>query len=113
MRTSHTKQVRFHEQVRVKRIKPTGKNKSLYKDDSEDDSEDGEEDGFFEEDGAEVDEMEWSGDDENEEMEGSEDDDDDDINEEISKPGSRQTMERLKHDLFAEEEEETQDGQCP
>lgn len=107
MRTSRTSQVRFHDQVRVKKIKPTGKNKSLYND-SEDDS-------LLEDGGAEVhvDEMEWS--DEDEEMKDSEEgeeDDDDDENEDNPKLGSRQTIERLKHDLFAEEEEELQDGKC-
>lgn len=112
MRTSR---VRFNEQVRVKKIKPTGKNKSLYEDDSEDDSEDS--DSLLEEDGAEVnvDEMELSDNDEDEEMEDSEEDEDEDEgseNWEIPKLDSRQTIERLKHDLFAEEEEEVEDGKC-
>ena len=139
-RTCRTSQVRFDDQVRIKKIKPTGKNKSLHNNDSEDDS-------LLEEDdvtgGAEVnvDEMEWSDedeemeddedeemeddedeemeDDEDEEMEDEEDDDDDeeeeeddDENEENPKLDEKQTIERLKHDLFTEEEEEIQDGKC-
>ena len=111
MRTSRTSQVRFHDQVRVKKIKPSGKNKSLYIDDSGDDGSLEEDDGTVN--GAEVavDEMEWS--DEDEEMEDDEEEEeeeDDDENEANPKLGSRQTIERLKHDLFAEEEEEIQDG---
>ena len=63
---------------------------------------------------VDVDEMEWN--DEDEEMEdGEEDEEEDDENDEDEanpKLGSRQTIERLKHDLFAEEEEEVQDGKC-
>ena len=116
MRTSRTNQVRFHDQVRVKKIKPIGKNKSLHNDDNEDDillEEDDVTDGGVD---INFDEMEWS--DEDEEMEddkeGHDDDDDDenDENEENLKFGGRQTIERLKHDLFAEEEEEVQNGKC-
>ena len=111
MRTSRANQVRFHEQVRVKKIKPTGKNKSLHMDDSEDDSEDEDdnEDGNLLRDNSpetHVDELEWSDGGDNDEM----DDGDDGENEENFKPSSRQTVERLKLDLFAEEEEEVQDG---
>ena len=112
MRTSRTSHVRFHDQVRVKKIKPSVRNKSLYIDDSEDDSSLEEDDGTVN--GAElaVDEMEW--DDEDEEMEDDEEEEeeDDDENEANPKLGSGQTIERLKHDLFAEEEEEVQDGKC-
>ena len=61
--------------------------------------------------------MEWS--DEDEEMEDGEEDEEeeeeaeeesDDENEANPKPGSKQAIERLKHDLFAEEEEEVQGG---
>jgi len=60
--------------------------------------------------------MEWS--DEDEEMEDGEEDEEeeeeaeesDEENEANSKPGSKQAIERLKHDLFAEEEEEVQGG---
>ena len=117
MRTPRTSQVRFHDQVRVKKIKPSIKNKSLYIDDSEDDSlleEDGEAVG-----GAEVDdnEMEWNDEDEDmedgeEEEEEEEEEENDDENEANPKLGSRQAIERLKHDLFAEEEVEVQDGKC-
>lgn len=119
MRTSSTSQVRFHDQVRVKKIKPSGKNMSLHIDDS-DDSED---DDLFEEDetigGDEIDINEMETSDEDEEMEDGEKDEEEDEEEEEEneneanpKLGSSQTIERLKHDLFAEEEEEVQDGEC-
>ena len=104
--TSRTTQVRFHDQARIKKIKPTGKNKPLYEDDSEDDSEDDEEN----EAQVNVDQMEC--DDEDEEMEENEEEDEEE-DEEDFKPATRQAIERLKHDLFAEEEEEVQDGKCP
>ena len=117
MHTSRTNQIRFHDQVRVKKIKPSGKNKSLCTDDSDDDSE---EDSLLEEDdetigGADVDvnEMEWS--DEDQEMEDDEEEEEEENNDENEanpKLGSRQAIERLKHDLFAEEEEDVQDGEC-
>ena len=115
VRPSRTSQVRFHDQVRVKKIKPIGKNKSLYEDDSSDEIED---DGLLEEDNdGNINGMDWNDesdedeegeDEEVEEMEG-----DDDENEESAKVGGRQTIERLKHELFAEEEEEDQNGKCP
>lgn len=126
MRTSSTSQVRFHDQVRVKKIKPSVKSKSLYIGDGDDDSEDDNllDDSLLDETvgGAEADdnEMEWS--DEEEEMEDGEEAEDgeeeeeeeesDDENVANPKLGSRQSIERLKHDLFAEEEEEVQDGKC-
>jgi hypothetical protein len=61
--------------------------------------------------------MEWSDEDEEmedgeEEEEEEEEEENDDENVANPKLGSRQTIERLKHDLFAEEEEEVQDGKC-
>ena len=86
-----------------------------------DDSDDDSEDDSFEEDDDEtvgraevdVDEMEWS--DEDEEMgDGEEEEEEEeainDENEANPNFGSRQAIERLKHDLFAEEEEEVQNG---
>ena len=115
MRTSSTSQVRFHDQVRVKKTKPY--------DESEDysllDETVGEAEG-------DDNDMEWSDEDEkmengeeeedseedSEEGEEEEEEENDDENEANPKLGSRQAIERLKHDLFAEEEEEVQDGRC-
>ena len=114
MRTSSTSQVRFHDQVRVKKIKPSFKNKSLYIGDGDDDSDDSLIDDTVG--GAEVDdnETEWSDEDVDmeEEEEEEEEEENDNENEADPKLGSRQAIERLKHDLFAEEEEEVQDGKC-
>ena len=120
MRTSHASQVRFHDQVRVKKIKPSVKSKSLYIDDSGDGSLLEEDDEIVGRAGVDINEMEWSDKDEEmeeeeeeeEEGEEEEEEENDVENEGNSKPGSRQTIERLKHDLFAEEEEEVQDGKC-
>ena len=118
MPTSRTSQVRFRDQVRVKKIKPSGKNKPLNIDNS-----DSEDDSLLEEHDDEtvgrakvdVDRMEWSdGDEEMEDGEEGEEEEEeeenDDENEANPNLGSRQAIERLKHDLFAEEEEEVQDG---
>ncbi|KAJ7487638.1 U3 small nucleolar ribonucleoprotein complex, subunit Mpp10 [Mycena galericulata] len=100
--------VRFHEEVRVKNIKAKGKNLPLSTLADEDDDEEDEEDeyGIFGED---------FGDDEEEDDEGAEDGAEDgaessgDESDEGSLDGSvdgAETIERLKGDLFAEEEDQ-------
>jgi len=116
--SSSKSQVRFHEEVRVRKIKATGKNRSI-RDDSEDEEED---DDFIVDD----DDEEESGDDEGEandswgglNLDGEEDSEEDSEgdSEEGSEDASENslsggdTIQRLKHDLFAEEEEDNQDG---
>ncbi|KAJ6519855.1 Mpp10 protein-domain-containing protein [Mycena sanguinolenta] len=91
--------VRFHEEVRVKKIKAQGKNLPLSTLDQDDDDDDEEGDGDFGE--MRFDEMDdGSGEDDEE---GSEPESDDDL--EGSANGA-ETIERLKGDLFAEEEDE-------
>ncbi|KAH9937660.1 U3 small nucleolar ribonucleoprotein complex, subunit Mpp10 [Fomitopsis serialis] len=110
--------VRFHEQVRVKKIKARGKNlptSSLYSQDDDDDDDD-EEDGDFEyneEDDDDFGSGSESMDEDNSEHDGSEDsevDDEEGSYEDDStavegEDGGLQTMERFKDDLFAEEED--------
>ncbi|KAJ7361715.1 U3 small nucleolar ribonucleoprotein complex, subunit Mpp10 [Mycena albidolilacea] len=100
--------VRFHEEVRVKKIKAKGKNLPLNTMDDDSDEEDDEEDGYgdFGDSGGETGFGEMDdGSDEGEEDgdEGSEPDSDGDS--EGSSNGA-ETIERLKGDLFAEEEDE-------
>ncbi|KAJ7169916.1 U3 small nucleolar ribonucleoprotein complex, subunit Mpp10 [Mycena filopes] len=90
--------VRFHEEVRVKNIKPKGKNLPLSSMDAEDEDEDDDEDGFegFEGFGEVGDDEDNEGDsDETSESESGEE----------SLHGA-ETIERLKDDLFAEEDDE-------
>ncbi|KAF9526428.1 U3 small nucleolar ribonucleoprotein complex, subunit Mpp10 [Crepidotus variabilis] len=106
-------QVRFHEEVRVKKIKPTGKNRSLHDDDDEDeddgddftlgdDKED--EEGPSDEDDLPDDQANYSiglreeDDSSSESEEGSED---------VFAEGN--AIQRLKQDLFADENEDEQD----
>ncbi|KDR85024.1 hypothetical protein GALMADRAFT_53435 [Galerina marginata CBS 339.88] len=117
-RTGGKSQVHFHDQVRVKKIKATGKNKSLYDDDDEemdDDNDffDGRTNGleFNHADEDEEEELDdfgigWkSADDPKGESESSSDGSE-------SEPESTATMQRLKHDLFADDDE-VQDGKLP
>lgn len=104
--------VRFHEEVRVKKIKAKGKNLPLNTMDDDSDEEDDEEDGYgdFGDLGGETGFGEMDdGSDEGEEDgdEGSEPDSDGDS--EGSSNGA-ETIERLKGDLFAEEEDEPLHG---
>ncbi|KAF8973955.1 U3 small nucleolar ribonucleoprotein complex, subunit Mpp10 [Flammula alnicola] len=105
-KTNVKTKVRFNDQVRVKEIKATGKNRSLH-DDSDEEEEDDE--GFFDdEDNEDSDEQE------NEEEEELDTDSDHQGSEEESEESEKHTapnmtMERLKHDLFAEEDEDPQD----
>ncbi|PCH33610.1 Mpp10 protein [Wolfiporia cocos MD-104 SS10] len=115
-----TGKVRFHEEVRVKKIKPKGKNlpTSMIKaldvdDDDDDDEEDGEKEVDDEEDdegseGIERLSSESAKDSDEEAEYGSSDDVD--VSEEISdEEDGLETMERFKDDLFADEEEERPD----
>uniref|UniRef100_A0A8H7Y8E6 U3 small nucleolar ribonucleoprotein protein MPP10 n=1 Tax=Psilocybe cubensis TaxID=181762 RepID=A0A8H7Y8E6_PSICU len=104
-------QVHFHDQVRVKKIKATGKNRSLHDDDDEEEEDDDDE---LDEDadmpdfqfgdrdtGGSDDEMEWDESDR-------EEDDDDDEGEDSDSSESQvdnETIARMKNDLFAEDEE--------
>lgn len=118
--------VRFHEEVRVKKIKATGKNRSLH-----DDNEDEEDEEFFGEEGNDFDfeEEDYEGfedeleDDDEEDDSDAEDDDEfaeqEDVEEGQSEGDSehsdetedqRSTIHRLKQDLFADEDEEPDDG---
>ncbi|KAH9835584.1 Mpp10 protein [Rhodofomes roseus] len=120
--------VRFHDQVRVKKIKARGKNlptSSLYAqdDDDEDDGDEDEEDGDFEyNEEDEDDEADEGASDEfmrEDDSEGDGEEDDEDDGEEGSfeddstavegEDGGLVTMERFKDDLFAEEEDSQQD----
>ncbi|KAF8168067.1 U3 small nucleolar ribonucleoprotein complex, subunit Mpp10 [Crassisporium funariophilum] len=95
--------VRFHEQVRVREIKATGKNKSLHDDDDDDDESENDEDLDHGDEHPDFD-SEW-----NEAI--SEDEDSSDSESEVAgnQPINTETIERIKHDLFAEAEEEVQD----
>ncbi|KAG5648018.1 hypothetical protein DXG03_007052 [Asterophora parasitica] len=106
-----TGQVRFHEEVRVKKIKPNGKNLPLHSMDADDDDEDGyEEEAALpparstkpliadEEDGAEGSIISGDGIDDGTDEDMGEEESDEDMYD------SRGAVERLKDDLFAEEE---------
>lgn len=101
--------VRFHEEVRVKNIKAKGKNlplSTLEDDDDEDDEEEDAYEAFGETGFGEMDE------DEEEEAEEADEDGDQNSGAE-SDTGSfngAETIERLKDDLFAEEEDEPPEG---
>ena len=120
--------VRFHEEVKVKKIKPKGKglpvNTSVYWEEEMDDEEF---EGFGDQDGmlnghldldndcedSEDDEDEDE-DNEDDDMDEDEDEDDEDSGEDDQEVGQkgRQAVERLKDDLFAEEDsgEESEGG---
>jgi U3 small nucleolar RNA-associated protein MPP10 len=83
----------------VKKIKPRGKNRSLRDDSSEEGDDDDEEEGP-----AFHDEESWDDDDEDD-SELHEDEDEEDVG------ISATTIQRLKNDLFAEDDEE-ENGEC-
>ncbi|CAA7266467.1 unnamed protein product [Cyclocybe aegerita] len=102
--------VRFHEEVRVKRIKPTGKNRPMHEDSDEDDEEEDEDEGEEDDDYGEDD----SDEDEDEEASAEEQDlrAEEKISGEISDESSEleeNTIQRLKHDLSAHEEDDNED----
>ncbi|KAF7436887.1 hypothetical protein PC9H_003721 [Pleurotus ostreatus] len=124
--------VRFAEEVRVKKIKSKGRSlpvSSMYEDDEDDDDDEGYEDedgmladdfgelgmdededgkGFaFGEDGEEDEDEDEDDDDDDDESEEDEEQDDDSDDDESGEEGEgRETIERLKDDLFADEEDE-------
>ncbi|KAI0825164.1 U3 small nucleolar ribonucleoprotein complex, subunit Mpp10 [Trametes gibbosa] len=113
--------VRFHEEVRVKKIKAKGKNlplSTMFDEDEDEDEDEDDDDGSEEE----ASEDEGEGSDQDEDMEDdeamlsgeSEDDGDEDEGEDSDdamEGADYETMERLKDDLFADEEDEQrQDG---
>ncbi|TBU38040.1 Mpp10 protein [Dichomitus squalens] len=103
-----TSKVRFHEEVRVKKIKAKGKNlpvNTMYYEEEEDEDEDGD---YEDEEEVELDEdeaMAGIGEDEYDEEDTAEDASMEDEGEQ-----GFATMERLKDDLFADEEEHSQEG---
>ncbi|KAF8203625.1 U3 small nucleolar ribonucleoprotein complex, subunit Mpp10 [Pholiota molesta] len=109
---TRSSQVRFNDQVRVKKIKATGRNRSLHDDndgedeeevDNDDDDSFDDEDEFSEGDPDEAEEEQWD-------VEGSDSGDDEsekDSEDDPKNPNSGATIQRLKQDLFAEDEEET------
>lgn len=101
LKSNRKSQVRFHEEVRVKKIKPNGKNRSLHDDDDEDDDE---EDDFYLDAALErqLDEESQSG----SELEG-EDYSEEDSENEFS---AGTAIQRLKQDLFDDDSDEEQDG---
>ncbi len=107
--------VRFHDEVRVKKIKAKGKNLplSLMFNADEDEDEEGEED---DEDGDDEGMIEALQGDEDEDEEFSDDGDDNADNEDMdmedgaSEHSGGDAIDRLKDDLFAEEDEEPEQG---
>ena len=110
--SARTSKVRFHEEVRVKTIKARGKNMSMstagFWDVSDGDGD------FEEEDGSSF--VGQGGEDDSLDVENGDDDDDDDDDDQEGQVGQessgREIIERLKDDLFAEEEEEEVQGKC-
>lgn len=115
--TSKPSKVRFHDQVKVKKIKARGKglpvSAMMYEEDDEDD-----EDFVPEDDDSNDEEMyvEVSDDEEGEDEEGDEDEDEeegeeDEEEEDVqTEDGTRLAIERMKDDLFAEDEEQQKDS---
>ncbi|KAL4068064.1 U3 small nucleolar ribonucleoprotein complex, subunit Mpp10, partial [Scleroderma citrinum] len=102
--TSKQSKVRFHDQVKVKKIKAKGKglpvSTMMYEEEEDDDDDD-----YIPEDSDE--EVFGEGIEEDDDDDDEEDDENEDENEdEDEDEGNRSTIERLKDDLFAEEEEQ-------
>lgn len=95
--------VRFHEEVRVKKIRAKGKNRSLYATALDDDEDD--EDFNDDEDEADADVIDYSG-------EGSESSEDMPDQEEglVDEDDDRDIIQSLEDDLFAEDEDDFQRG---
>lgn len=100
--------VRFHEEVRVRTIKPSGKKKSLYEDDEDDEDEDDEfpASNTLDVEMAENDDMELD----LEDLEDDSQDSDEEPRDDTRNSGHRETIERLKDDLFAEEDDALLEG---
>ncbi|KAG6850523.1 hypothetical protein H0H93_012524 [Arthromyces matolae] len=95
-----TGKVRFHEEVRVKSIKPSGKNlplSTMYIDD-DDDEQDKDEVGFENAGGEDEDEVA---------LDFEEGEEEEDENENVD-DSTRERIERLKNDLFADEDDDTE-----
>ncbi|KAK0465145.1 U3 small nucleolar ribonucleoprotein complex, subunit Mpp10 [Desarmillaria tabescens] len=109
--------VRFHDEVRVKKIKAKGKNLPLSlmfnagEDEDEDEDEDDEDDGLME--ALQYDEDEGEGvlDDSNEDKDEEDGDEDMDTEDGTSEHSGGDAIDRLKDDLFAEEDEEPERDQ--
>lgn len=111
--------VRFHEQVKVKKIKAVGRGKPVSSMDDDSDSDEAEEQGGSDQ-GPGLEDLEEEDDEEEGEEEmalGAEDSDDmeDDSNDEADEEGDDGadwfTIERLEDDLFAEDQEEARKGE--
>ncbi|KAI6028826.1 Mpp10 protein [Pisolithus orientalis] len=104
--TSKPSKVRFHDQVKVKKIKARGKglpvSAMMYEEDDEDD-----EDFVPEDDDSNDEEMTEEGDEDEDEEEGEEDEEEEDVQ---TEDGTRLAIERMKDDLFAEDEEQQKDS---
>lgn len=99
--------VRFHQEVRVRTIKPSGKKKSLYEVDEDDDEDEDDEflvNNTLDVEMAENDDMELDLKDESQ-------DSDEKSLDDTRNSGHRETIERLKDDLFAEEDDAILEGQ--
>ncbi|KAI0757031.1 U3 small nucleolar ribonucleoprotein complex, subunit Mpp10 [Daedaleopsis nitida] len=108
--SSSTGKVRFHEEVRVKKIKAKGKNLPVstmfYEEDDEDEDEDEDADGAYEDEEEDVDD-----DDEMLGLGADGDEDEGDVSMEDEAESGLTTMERFKDDLFADDDdEEPQEG---
>jgi len=107
--SSSSGKVRFHEEVRVKKIKAKGKNLPTSMMYDEEDDEDDEEEGMVDDDENGFDEM--MSEEGSEDEEGSDEDEEGSVEDESAfgdtsdAGGGRETIERFKDDLFAEEEE--------
>ncbi|KAL4243431.1 U3 small nucleolar ribonucleoprotein MPP10 [Abortiporus biennis] len=113
-----TSKVRFHEEVRVKKIKAKGKNlpvSSMYSEEDEDDDDDdeyGDEDMAIDDDedgdeeGADSDDDDMLSDGSEEDTDNDESESDDHEDEEFHGFDSRETIERLKDDLFADDDDD-------
>ncbi|KAI6103540.1 U3 small nucleolar ribonucleoprotein complex, subunit Mpp10 [Pisolithus sp. B1] len=119
--TSKPSKVRFHDQVKVKKIKARGRglpvSAMMYEEDDEDDEEfvaeddDGSDQETYKELSDDDEEEDEDEDEDEEEGEGDDDDDDDDEAGEdaVTEDGTRLAIERMRDDLFAEDEEQQKD----
>ncbi len=109
-KSNNDSQVRFHGDVRVKKIKATGKNRSLYDDDLDDDDEymfDGEDDS---EGSDNLDQTDENSDDSGSSLQSDEEMEEGPSGSSEDDFGEGTTIQRFKHDLFAEGDEEENGG---
>ena len=102
--TNSANKVHFHDEVRVKKIKATGKNRPL-DDDSDDERGGGHIDESESEESEELDDSDQEMTEEAEEAEGSSGDSE-------SVVDDNATIQRLKSDLFADDDDEVEDGKA-